>query len=92
MIFKNYDIDEAVSSFVEYFDQLNDDEKSEFLNAISSSFSIKYDVNLGFCLESTNNGIVDEYFMLPLKTTKVTFCWNEDAENLEWDVFGVNDK
>lgn len=83
--------EELAQNFVRQFDKLCNDDKSVCLNKIASIFSVKYDLNLGFCLESKTN-TVDEYFVVPLYTTTVTFTWDEDTSNLEWSVFGVNDK
>lgn len=81
-----------INEFLEYFDTLSDDEKSELLNNIFSTFSKKYDISLGFCLKDESCADIDEYFVIPLSKTKVTFCWDEDTPNIKWDVFSVNDK
>jgi len=84
--------EELAQNFVRQFDKLNNDNKSRCLNEIARVFSVKYDLNLGFCLSSHTDGLLDEYFIIPLHNTTVTFTWDEDMSNLEWEVFGVNDK
>lgn len=72
--------EELAQNFVRQFNKLCNDDKSKCLTEIAGIFSVKYDLNLGFCLESENND-VDEYFIIPLYTTTVTFNWDEETDN-----------